>query len=172
MGGTAQTPCLDWLVQRGRPLQCHPLCTCGLRYMRSRNDHSPYEQVHVQVKKKKKRGKMINYSLHTVSVNTQSLACGPTICPSTYLSIYVSTDLTVQPSSSLNVPGRQYCVLGSEAVDTPILHAEGGHSPTLSVNHDQIQGKELNKVVAVVAKGLKRWRQGKRGRARKGEEIG
>ena len=116
---------------------------------------------------------MINYSLH--SVNTQSLACGPTVCPSTYLSIYVSTDLTVQLSSpllpkELNVPGRQYCVLGSEAVDTPILHAEGGHSPTLSVNHDQIQGKELDKVVAVVAKGLKRWRQGKRGRQGKERE--
>ena len=170
MGGTAQTPCLGWLVQRGRPLQCHPLCTCGLRYMRSRNDHSPCEQVRVQAKKRQ-NDKLFTALLH-VSVNTQSLACGPAVCPSTYLSIYVSTDLTVQPSSSLNVPGRQYCVLGSEAVDTPILHAEGGHSPTLSVNHDQIQGKELNKVVAVVAKGLKRWRQGKRGRARKGEEIG
>ena len=86
-------------------------------------------------------------------------------------SVYISTDLTVQLPNplfpkELNVPGRQHCVLGSEAMDTAILHAEGCHSPTFPVNHDQIQSKELDKIVAVVAKGLKRWRQGKRGNRR------
>lgn len=48
-------------------------------------------------------------------------------------------------------------------MDGSILHVEGSHTPTLSVHHDQIQGKELDKVVAVVAKGLQEMEGGQEG---------
>ena len=58
-------------------------------------------------------------------------------------------------------------------MDGSILHVEGSYTPTLSVHHDQIQGKELDKVVAVVAKGLQEMEGGQEGQGevRKGEEI-
>ena len=55
-------------------------------------------------------------------------------------------------------------------MDGSILHVEGSYTPTLSIHHDQIQGKELDKIVAVVAKGLQEM-EGGQGEVRKGEEI-
>ena len=42
-------------------------------------------------------------------------------------------------------------VLGAESVDGAILKTESDHSATLSILHQQIQGKVLDKVVAVVS---------------------
>lgn len=54
------------------------------------------------------------------------------------------------------LPGGDDCVLGSESVDRPVLHAESDHSFTLSVLHQQVQGKVLHKVTGVITKRLKR----------------
>ena len=93
---------------------------------------------------------------------------GPPLC----LSIYCTTTQQ-QRTEGVHIPSGQHCVLGSEAVDGSILHVEGSYTPTLSVHHDQIQGKELDKVVAVVAKGLQEMEGGQEGQGevRKGEEI-
>lgn len=45
----------------------------------------------------------------------------------------------------------QYGVLSVEPVDGSVLQAEGDDTNTFSVFHQQIQGKVLNKVIAVVS---------------------
>ena len=46
-------------------------------------------------------------------------------------------------------------MLGSEAVDGAVLHAECGNATALSSLHHQVQGKVLYEIVAVVAEGLR-----------------
>lgn len=54
------------------------------------------------------------------------------------------------PVSSL--PGSNDCVLSSETVNRSVLHAESNHSFTLSVLHQKVQGKVLNKVSGIITK--------------------
>lgn len=50
------------------------------------------------------------------------------------------------------LPGSNNGVLGSEAVDRPILHTESDDPFTLSILHQQVQGKVLHKVTGVITK--------------------
>lgn len=53
------------------------------------------------------------------------------------------------------LPSSNNSVLGSEAVDRPVLHTESDHPFTLSILHQQVQGKILHKVTGVITKWLK-----------------
>merc|ERR1719295_1820867 len=45
-----------------------------------------------------------------------------------------------------------YSVIGVEPVDGAILQAESNHAPAFAVLHQQVDGKVLNEVVAIIAK--------------------
>merc|ERR1712172_422353 len=47
-----------------------------------------------------------------------------------------------------------HSVVGVEPVDGAVLQAESNHSPALSILHQQVDGKVLNEVVAVIAEAL------------------
>ena len=73
------------------------------------------------------------------------------------------TQLTDRPTESqptetqpTHSPCGQDGVLGVEPVNGAILQAKGNHSATLAPLHDEVQGKVLNEVVAVVLQGLHR----------------
>jgi len=51
-------------------------------------------------------------------------------------------------------PGGDDGVLGPEAMDGAVLHAEGDHAFTLAILHQEVQGKVLHKVAGVVTQGL------------------
>jgi hypothetical protein len=50
--------------------------------------------------------------------------------------------------------GREDRILRPEAVQSPVLEAEGDYAPALALLHEQVQGEVLHEVVAVVAEGL------------------
>lgn len=54
-----------------------------------------------------------------------------------------------------SIPSSNDSILGSEAVNGSILHAESDHSFALSIFHQQVQGKVLNKVAGVITKRLR-----------------
>lgn len=54
------------------------------------------------------------------------------------------------------LPGGNDGVLGSEAVNRAVLHAESNHSFTHAVLHQQVQSEVLHKVTGVVTKWLNR----------------
>merc|ERR1719352_104818 len=49
---------------------------------------------------------------------------------------------------------RHHSVVGVEPVDGAVLQAESNHSPALSILHQQVDGKVLDEVVAVIAEAL------------------
>lgn len=60
----------------------------------------------------------------------------------------------------VHLPSSNDSILGSETVNRSVLHAESNHSFTLSIFHQQVQGKVLHKVTGVVTKGLKQKKEG------------
>lgn len=61
-----------------------------------------------------------------------------------------------------SLPGSNDSILGSEAVNRSVLHAESNHSFTLSIFHQKVQGKVLNKVTGVITKRLNRRQRGRK----------
>lgn len=59
-----------------------------------------------------------------------------------------------------SLPGSNDSILGSEAVNRSVLHAKSNHSFTLSIFHQKVQGKILNKITGVVTKRLSRTQKG------------
>lgn len=53
-------------------------------------------------------------------------------------------------------PSSNNSVLGSEAVDGSILHAESNDTLALAILHQEIKGKVLHKVTGVITQRLQR----------------
>lgn len=71
--------------------------------------------------------------------------------------MFVSHIIVILSRSSVSpVPSSNDGILSSEAVNRPVLHAESDHSFTLSILHEQVQGKVLHKVTGVITKRLNR----------------
>lgn len=71
--------------------------------------------------------------------------------------------INIDKVSVCSLPSSDDSVLGSEAMNRSVLHAESNHSLTLSIFHQQIQGKVLNKVAGVITKRLNRRQRQKLG---------
>lgn len=84
------------------------------------------------------------------------------ICLISFLKLWQLTRVINEGKLSMwHLPSSNDSVLGSEAVNRPVLHAQSDHSFTLSVFHEQVQGKVLHKVTGVVTKRLNRRREGR-----------
>ena len=77
-----------------------------------------------------------------------------TVCSREY-DWFISWILT-ETTGTVRPPGGDDGVLGAEAVDGAVLHAEGDHALTLPVLHQQVQGEVLHKVTGVITQGLER----------------
>lgn len=63
---------------------------------------------------------------------------------------YIICTNVFSTNSDCCLPSGNDSVLGSEAVNRSVLHAESNHSFTLAIFHQQIQGKVLHKVTGVI----------------------
>lgn len=61
-----------------------------------------------------------------------------------------------------SLPGSNDSILGSEAVNGSVLHAESNHSFALSIFHQQVQGEVFDKVTGVITKRLNRTQENAR----------
>lgn len=62
--------------------------------------------------------------------------------------------LFVQVILKRGLPSSNDSVLGSEAVDGSVLHAESNNTLALAILHQEVQGKVLHKVTGVITQRL------------------
>ena len=66
----------------------------------------------------------------------------------------IHPSFTTPPPHHPRLPSGQYSVLCPEAMDGAVLHAQSYHTSALSILHEQVQRKVLDKVLGVMTKRL------------------